>query len=97
MHSKESIEKTIQEAVMNVTGIEVFEKDTSLIDKKLNIIPANILYIFDILEKKLQLPVHDIFINHTFEVMTVENLADALFQLERLGHKAEKCCSSPLA
>jgi hypothetical protein len=86
MHSKEAIEKTIREAVKDVTGIAFLEKDASLIDRELDIIPANFLYIFDILEEKLQLPIHDVLINHTFEVMTVENLTDALFKLELRGY-----------
>ncbi|SHH84864.1 hypothetical protein SAMN02745823_01176 [Sporobacter termitidis DSM 10068] len=85
MNSKEVIENTIRDAVKDVTGITNLEKDASLIDRELAIIPACFLYIFDILEKKLELPVYNIFKDHTFEVMTVENLTNALFELEMPG------------
>ena len=81
MHSKEMIEDIIRDAVKNVTGITALERDTNLIDQELKIIPVDFLYIFDILEKKLQVPAHNIFIDHTFEVMSVAKLADALFEL----------------
>lgn len=92
MYSKEGIEKAIREAVKDVTGITIFDKDTSLIDSKMNILPAQFLYIFDLLEKKLQIPVHDIYIKQTFEVMTVGNLTDALFELDKRSHPAEISC-----
>lgn len=91
MHSKEDIEKIIREAVINVTGITLLKKIDNLIGKDLNIMPADFLYIFDILGKELQLPVHDIFINYTFEVMIVENLTDALFELEKRGNTRISC------
>ena len=82
MHSKKMIENIIRDAVKNVTGIIELKKDDSLIDKELKIIPADFIYIFDILRERLQLPVHDIFVKHTFEVMTIENMTDALFELK---------------
>jgi hypothetical protein len=89
MNLKESIEKTIREAIKNVTGITALDEDDSLLDRELNILPANFLYIFDILEEKLKLPVHDIFIDHTYEVMTVKNLTNALLVLETQGYTEE--------
>lgn len=88
MHSKEAIERTIRLAIKDVTGITELKINESLIDREMGIIPANFLYIFDILEKKLQLPTYDIF-NHTFEVMTVENLTNSLFELGNRGYAEE--------
>jgi len=82
MASKEIIERAICDAVRDVTGLVDIEKDESLIDGGLSIEPVDFLYIFDILEKKLQLPVCDIFKNHTFEVMTINNLTDALINVK---------------
>lgn len=85
MHSKKDVEKIVREVVMNVTGINKLENYDSLVGKDLNINPADFLYIFDILEKQFQLPVHDIFISHTFEVMTIGNMTDVLFELIKRG------------
>jgi hypothetical protein len=88
MNTRESIEHKIREAVGDVTGTTNLDKNVSLIDRAALIIPVCFLYIFDILEKSLELPVYDIFTNHSFEVMTVENLTDALFELETQSHIA---------
>ncbi len=85
MNTKEIMVNTILAAVEEVTGILDLENDTSLIDRDLAIMPACFLYIFDMLEKRLQLPVYDIFIDNTFEVMTVENLSNALLKLKTKG------------
>ena len=46
------IQNAIRESVEFVTGRSNFSNDTSLLDRDLAIIPANFLYIFDMLEKK---------------------------------------------
>jgi hypothetical protein len=81
MNTKDSIMTLIRKTVSDVTGISDFENDTSLIDGSLPIAPVNFVYIFNALEKTLNLPVHDILKDHTFNVMTVENLADAILAL----------------
>jgi hypothetical protein len=73
--------KLIRKTVSDVSGISDFENDASLIDGTLPIAPVNFVYIFGALEKALNLPVHDILKDHTFNVMTVENLADAILAL----------------
>lgn len=83
MYSKRDIEKAILEAVKAVAGIEFLEKSANLVDRDMNIIPANFLYVFDMLEEKFRLPVYNIFIDSTYEVMTVENLTEALFELQK--------------
>lgn len=82
MNSKEDIENIIRNAVKDVLGITSLDKSASLIDRDLAIVPVNFLYIFEILEKGLQLPVYNIFIDHTYEVMTIEKLTNALFELQ---------------
>jgi len=81
MHSKEFIEKTIRETMKDVSGISDIESDFNLLDTEIAIHPPNFIYIFDILEKRLDLPIHKILIDNTFEVMTIANLTDALFDL----------------
>ena len=78
MNSRVFIEKVICDTIRDVSGIEHLEKDASLIGRDSGISPVDFLYIFDLLEKQLQMPVSDIFINYTFEVVTVNNLAAAL-------------------
>ena len=43
--------------------------------------PVNFLYIFEILKNELELPVYKIFENHTYQVMTIDNLANAFMEL----------------
>ena len=82
MYSKSAIEKTIQNTIKDVTGIAALEKDASLIDRELDIHPAKFLYIFDILERELMIPVHEVFTTQSFDVMTIGNLTDAILELE---------------
>jgi hypothetical protein len=89
MYSKECIGRLIKESIKDVTGITILDKDTSLIGSNMSILPAKFLYIFELLEKKLQLPVHDIYKEYTFEVMTIENLTDALFDLDKRINPAD--------
>lgn len=71
----------IKDAVWKVTGITIESEEISLLDTKLDIPPADFLYIFDILEKNLELPVTEIFQDSNYIVMKVNNLSDALFKL----------------
>lgn len=71
----------IKDAVWNVTGIKIESEETSLLDTKLGIPPADFLYIFELLEKNLELPVIDIFRDSNYLVMKLNNLSDAIFEL----------------
>ena len=81
MKDMEEISKAICNAITEVTGVVSLDKDASLISRDSGIAPASFLYIFDILEKQLQIPVHDIFKTHTFEVMTTDGLTAAIYNL----------------
>ena len=82
MLTKEQIEKSIRDAVCEVTGKKDFGSLDSLIDKDSGIMPVNFLYIFDILEKELNLPVCKVFENNGYDVMCVKNLTDAIYSLQ---------------
>ena len=82
MISKEKIIITIREAIRDVTGLTELDESMSLIGKDLKILPSSFLYIFNILEKKLNLDVHCVFQTCSFQVMTIGNLADAFFNLQ---------------
>jgi hypothetical protein len=64
--SKADIATTVRTAVKEVTGREILDDDTSLLGIEMNIPPTDFLYIFDILERYLKLPVHRIFINNNY-------------------------------
>jgi hypothetical protein len=81
MHSKEVIGALIHEAVKTVTGIDLLDDDSCLVDRTLGIHPADIIYIFEIIEERLKLPIHSIFINNNSEVMIIKNLINALSEL----------------
>jgi len=81
-HSEKFVEKRIREALKDVIGITDIDSDANLLDTEQNINPVDFIYIFDMLEKNLNLPVHDIFSSRTFDVMTVENLTNAFLKLD---------------
>jgi len=82
-NTKEDIEQAIRDAVGRVTGITELDSDLNLVSKELGIAPANFLYIFDIFEKALGLPIHDILKSNNYQVMTVANLTEALYALDK--------------
>jgi len=61
----------------------------NLMSRDLGIIPVDFLYIFDILERALQIPVHRVFVQAKYEVMTVAHLADAFCELQKLTKTTE--------
>ncbi len=80
-YSKQELMKLIQQTVYEVTKIQVKQMDTNLLDTRLLIHPADFLYIFDILEKKLNVPAADILKNHDYTVMRVDVMSEALLEL----------------
>ena len=86
MYTKEAIRETIRFAVKKVTGIKDIDDDMFLGDETLKIAPANFIYIFDIIEKQLELPIHKVVETHSFMVMTINNLATATFELSTVSH-----------
>ena len=82
MKSSEDIIKVIRKAVEDVAGIVNLDDNASLVDKNLRIAPADFLYIFDILEKEVQVNVYDVLKDNTYHVMTVNGLATAISRLE---------------
>lgn len=81
MISKAEIASLVRMTVKEVTGRENLNDGISLLDIEMNIPPTDILYIFDILESRLELPVHLIFMNKNYDVFTIDNLSNALFEL----------------
>ena len=86
MYSKEYIENSIRDAVFKVTGIKELDETTNLISKELGVIPVNFLYIFDILEENLELPVSQIFADNSYEVMCIKKMTDAFYKLQTLQY-----------
>jgi len=81
MNSREYVETAVREAVEDVMGTPGIDKDACLVYRESGIAPVSFLYIFDKLEEKLGPVVYDILKTHTYQVMTIENLADAIFGL----------------
>jgi hypothetical protein len=86
MISKTDIKACIKKAIKDTVGSEPSRDDIILLDDKLNIPPAGFLYIFDILERQLRLPVCEVFTNHSFNVMSINNLSDAIYEIGRDKH-----------
>ena len=82
MQSQKTIEEAIKETIKEVTGISDLDKDSNLVYLEIGIAPASFLYIFDILAKKLKIDIYEILKTRTYEVMTINNLAKALYELQ---------------
>ena len=82
MKTKDSIEQVVRESIAEVVGERELSVNANLLDTETGIVPVNFLYIFDLLEKKLCLPVCEIFVDHGYDVMTITGLTDALFKLD---------------
>lgn len=80
-YTKNDVVKLIQKTVFEVTQIKLDSEDISLLDTSLGIYPADFLYIFDLLEKELKVPATDVFKSHSYDVMVVDKLSDALLEL----------------
>ena len=79
--NKKILQSLITEVIYEVSNISLDSMDINLLDSRLNMKPSDFIYIFDILEKKTGLPVVDLFKNHDYTIMTVENITNAMFQL----------------
>ena len=79
MVSKEMIENELREAINCVSGMEGIDKDTNLISNEVAIAPVDFLYIFDIIEKKLNLKVFEILQSHSYHIMTIRKLTDTIY------------------
>ena len=80
-HTKKEIMELIRKVVFEVTGKKVESKEISLLDTRLGINPADFLYIFDLLEKELGIPVVEILKDHNYTVMKIDNMCEALLGL----------------
>lgn len=80
-YTKQDIVDIVKETVKEVTGIEIYHPDVSLLDSKLAINPVDFLYVFDILEKKLKIPVTDILKNSRYDVMVLDNFTDQILAM----------------
>ena len=83
MFSINEIEAAIIEAVKEVSGgYQVTDKDIHLLDDSIPMPIVNYLYVFDILEKKLDLPVVKVLETNDYTVFTVRNLAREISKLQ---------------
>lgn len=81
MHTKKEVIESIQKVVFEVTGNKVESDEISLLDTSLRITPADFLYIFDLLEKELEVPAVDILKDHDYTVMKIDDMSEALLAL----------------
>lgn len=88
-YTEKDIIQLIHDTVWEVTQIKVVSDDISLLDAKLGINPADFLYVFEIFEKKLEIPVIDIFKNNNYLVMKVSNLSKAFYNILENKEKVE--------
>ena len=83
MLSINEIETAIIDAVKEVSGgYKVTDRDMHLLDDSIPMPIVNYLYVFDILEKKLDLPVVKVLETNDYTVFTVRNLAREISKLQ---------------
>ena len=86
--SRQDVERIIKQVVMDVTSLTGLEESTNLLDRELSIFPADFLYIFDLLERELQVDVYSILRNNTYRMMTVGVMADELYRICKIKYIA---------
>lgn len=79
MPDQNTIVNIITDAVLEITGIEISNPDTNLLSRDIGIIPADFLYILDIVEKRTCKNVYTLIENSHYTIMTPNNLANALY------------------
>ena len=83
MLSINEIETAIIDGVKEVSGgYRVTDKDMHLLDDSIPMPIVNYLYVFDMLEKKLDLPVVKVLETNDYTVFTVRNLACEICKLQ---------------
>lgn len=82
MKSMNNIEASIRKAIAQVVNITDIDGDIYLVSRDLGIFPADFIYIFDIIENDVGLPVYSIFEGNNYEVMTINNLVRAIYELQ---------------
>ena len=80
--NKSEIEKIIIEGIKKITDINMLNKDLNLFSHSCNISPIELIYIKDYIEKKINKDISKIFISYDYNVLTVNNLADAIISLQ---------------
>ncbi len=80
-YSEVDIVELIKKIVFDVTKIEIISSEENLLSTKLDINPVDFLYIFDELEKRLNIPVVEIFVNSDYSVLKVNILGKKLYEM----------------
>lgn len=80
-YTKQEMIDLIQKTVYEVTQVKADSPETNLLDTRLAIHPADFLYIFDLLEKELKIPVVTILINHDYTIMRIDQMSEALLAM----------------
>lgn len=81
MNSINEIKEIIKTEIRKYKNIEV-EDNINLFSNKYNIFPRDIVYIIMQIEKELGYKVTDIFSSNDSNIMTVDNLANAIQRLQ---------------
>jgi len=81
MFEKE-IRSIVRKAVVEVTRDTDICDDANLLERDGSIMPADFLYIFDIIEKNISFSVNKFFAECTIADMTIENIARTVYELQ---------------
>ena len=81
MYTRKDIEMIVCDTVKTVTGIQIVHHNISLLDRDINIFPADFLYIFDLIENKIGKSIDSILVEYTDDVFIMDNLIDVIYKI----------------
>ena len=80
-YTKKEIISIIQNTVREVTKVNVDSDNVTLLNLQLDIHPADFLYIFDELERRLEIPVTEVLKGYDYSIFRVDKLSDAFMEM----------------
>jgi hypothetical protein len=78
----EQLEHVVSAAIYHVTSKDIADHDQHLLNDAVRVQMVDFLYVFETLEKELNLPVADILKDNDFSVFTIRNLAKEILRLK---------------
>lgn len=78
-YEKSDLVRLIQNTVYEITEIQLESEKMNLLD--MDICPVDFIYIFDLLERKLHVPVVNILIGSSYQILEIDAMSKALLEL----------------
>ena len=89
MYSKEKIADIVKNAIYEVTKIRIDNDDINLLSEELKIFPADFLYVFEIIERNIEVSIGSIFVDYGYEAFEVKRFIKIICELYYSSNKTE--------